>query len=204
MASIEAHTLKKRERREEQRTSLFEKAGVAYDRHVKLPRLIAAIPEKTADKVSTIVKEEVQKVNTHIDNTLEQYFGKPPRENETYAETKQRYKTERAHQDEALKNLEAQRRIEKAAEVKKQKAEEREKQQVEAKKQRAEDRKIKRAEDKAAAAVNNEEAANEEAEDDAVNKVEIAKAKKKAAEDKKAAAKATAKAKSVTPMLVEH
>ena len=56
---------------------MFAAAGGLYGRHKRLARTeqaIGQIPEETASKVvgkvSTVVKEEVQKVNKHIDDAL--------------------------------------------------------------------------------------------------------------------------------------
>ena len=176
----------------------------------RMKQAIDNIPDRTATKVvgevSNVVKEEANGIKQLIDQKFEQIFGKGPREGETHAETKQRFKHERALQDEVLNNTEKKRKIEQAAEDKKQRAEERNKQRAEAKKQRAEDMKKRRAEDKekAETAVNEEEAVDKE--EAAIDREEIAKARKKAAEDKKEAAKAKAKgkAKRDPPMPVEH
>ena len=108
-----------------------------------MEQAIDNLPDRTAtkvvEKVSTVVKEEADGVKEYIDKKfdekfnalderLAQYLGQPPREGETYAESKQRLKTERVHQDEALNNLEAMRRSVQAAEDNKQTAEDREKQ----------------------------------------------------------------------------
>ena len=123
----------KTEDREKARKRLVAAAGGVYCKHQKLAHMVQKIPEETAKKVvgevEAIVKKEADGVKEHIDTALDkkfqQYFGQPAREGETFTEAKARLKAQRALEDVALKNGEAQRLLAKKRDANEKKEEER-------------------------------------------------------------------------------
>ena len=80
-------------------------------------------------EVEAIVKKEADGVKEHIDTALDkkfqQYFGQPAREGETFKDAKARLKAARDLEDDALKNLQAQRLLAAKEEKKKEREDER-------------------------------------------------------------------------------
>ena len=108
MAKIEAHNLKKKERREEARKNVFAATGGAHGRYKRLARIeqaIGQIPDTTAnkvvEKVATIVKEEAGGVKKHITEELDARLG--PRREEPDFKTVHEISTYMANERASLK-----------------------------------------------------------------------------------------------------